>query len=86
MREKNITRTVFVTEVHVAVYNKDTKEMEAMQLVAYDIEAKDIDKWVHKELKGTNNVILEIEPAESAEVKYTMTLSDFIKYGKEVLS
>ena len=84
MREKNITRTVFVTEVNVAVYNKVTKEMDAMQLVAYDIEAKDIEKWVHKELKGSNVVILEINPGESYEVKYTMPLNDFIKYGKEV--
>lgn len=84
MREKNISRTVLVTEVHVTVYNKDTKEMGAMLLVAYDIEAKDIEKWVHKELRESNVVILEMEMGESCEVKYTMSLSDFIKYGKEV--
>lgn len=84
MREKNITRTFTCTPVAVTVYNKETKEMELVNLSAIDVPLDFIEKWVKKQFDGSNVVVLEYEIKPSYDRKYAMSLEEFMKYGKEV--
>lgn len=84
MREKSITRTFIITVVEVSLYNKDTKGIEKSTLKAVDIDSSQIEKWVIKQYNGFNVVVLETSILSRSEVKYAMSLEDFIKYGKEV--
>lgn len=84
MREKNITRTFTCTPVTVTVYNKETKEMELVNLTAIDVPHDFIEKWAKKQFEASNVVALEYDIKPSYERKYAMSLEEFIKYGKEV--
>lgn len=84
MREKEITRTFEFTPVVVTVYNKDTKEMELVNLTAIDVPLNGIEKWAKKQFDGYNVVVIEYEIKPSYHSKYAMSIEDFIKYGKEV--
>lgn len=84
MKQKEITRTFEFTPVVVTVYNKDTKEMELVNLTAIDVPLNDIEKWAKKQFDGFNVVVIEYEIKPSYTSKYAMSIEDFIKYGKEV--
>lgn len=84
MREKNITRTFMITSVEVSLYNKDTKGIEKTTLKAVDIDTADIEKWVARQYKDFNVVVLEIEAISTTEAKYSMTVDDFISCARRV--
>ena len=84
MREKNITRTFDITTVEVSLYNKDTKAIEKSILKVVDIDSNQLDKWVAKQYNGINVVVLETAILSRSEVKYAMTVEQFIAYAKEV--
>lgn len=85
MREKNITRTFMVTVVEVTLYNKAIKDIEMTVLKAFDIPASDLEKWVIKKYKDCDDiVVLDINIKDTTEAKYSMSIDDFINYGKEM--
>lgn len=84
MREKSITRTFIITVVEVSLYNKDTKGIEKSTLKAVDIDSNQIEKWVAKQYDGFNVVVLETVVLSRSEIKYAMTVDQFIAYAKEV--
>lgn len=84
MREKNITRTFMITYVEVSFYNKYTKGIEKSMLKAVDIDTADIEKWVARQCRDLNVVVLEIDVISTTEAKYSMSIDDFINYGNEV--
>lgn len=84
MREKTITRTFIITYVKVSLYNKDTKQMETPILKAVDVDKTDIEKWSQRQYRGFNVVVLEAEIVSRNEVKYSMSVDQFIAYAEEV--
>ena len=83
MREKTISRTFTCTPVAVTVYNKDSKEMEVINLTAIDIPLNAIEKWSKKQFDGFNVVVIEYDIKPSYERKYSMSIDDFIKNAQE---
>lgn len=84
MREKNVTRTFMVTVVEVKLYNKATKDIETSVLKAFDIPACGLEKWVTKQYKDFDVVVLEINVQDTVERKYAMSIEEFIASAKEV--
>lgn len=84
MREKSITRTFIITAVEVSLYNKDTKGIEKAILKAVDIDSSQIEKWVLRQYNGFNVVVLETTVLSRSEVKYSMSVDQFIATAKEV--
>lgn len=84
MREKNITRTFMITSVEVSLYNKDTKGIEKTTLSVVDIDTTDIEKWVVRQYKDLNVVVLEIEVISTTEAKYSMSVDEFISCARRV--
>lgn len=84
MREKTISRTFIITNVKVSFYNKDTKKMDTATLKAVDVNKVDIEKWAQVQYKGFNVVVLDVEILSRSEVKYSMTVDQFITYATGV--
>lgn len=74
-KEKTMFRTFEKEVIEVTVYNKDTKALETMEVTSYDGIMAGIPAYLK---------VLDTEVKETSEVKIEMTISDFIKYGKEV--
>lgn len=79
MREKVITRTFHVTRVKATLYNTQTKELEYCE--------NDIPEWDGNTKMFTPIPELKIVDTEVLAIyerKYSMSISDFMKYSKEV--
>lgn len=84
MREKSITRTFIITVIKVSLYNKDTKQIDTAILKAVDVDKTDIEKWSQRQYRGFNVVVLEVQIISRSEVKYSMTVEEFISRATEV--
>ena len=81
MREKNITRTIEVRIINVSVYDTDIKSIKTEVIKLYDVDNKNVKKAIEK---AVNGIVLEFLEISIIETKYSMSIDDFIKYGKEV--
>lgn len=80
MREKNITRTVDVITAELTTYDTTKKEIMKVSVNVYEVEEKHLKKALEKRVAP--DIVLSIDKAYHAEVKYSMPLSTFIKYAE----